>query len=284
MDQELLHTATELAWQHWTALGVSGVAPVPGYAIDLEALIAFTPFVAQADPRLGAESMDWCVRIGPRHLSVSRLRQVARLFEPYRELDYIDLAGIAIGATVGRTDKLKISGKSRQPRLNHPALLQLRSRRIFGVGARADVVIALITRARDEGAPGSSTLAPIGYTKRAVASVLEDFASVDIVDKLVVNQTARYKLLRESSLRSLLAPVPTKAPQWIERFAITAALLSTWKRMGGHSPAGYAVEVARVLKNLRTHAATIGEKPPTTGRPPVLLAQVARWSKTLLNP
>ena len=79
MSDELLRHAVELAWRHWTTLGVRGVAPAPRYPVDLEALIAFTPFIAAGDPRLDEETRDWCTRIGPDFVSVSRLRQLVKL-------------------------------------------------------------------------------------------------------------------------------------------------------------------------------------------------------------
>ena len=76
MSAVIERTAVELLWRQWTALGVAGVAPHPAQAVDLEALIAFTPFVAHADPRLADEARDWCARIGPRFVSISRLRKI----------------------------------------------------------------------------------------------------------------------------------------------------------------------------------------------------------------
>lgn len=284
MNRALQDKAVELAWRQWTALGVAGVAPLPEHGIDLEALIAFTPFISVADPRLGRECLDWCVRISPHHVSVSRLRRVARMFQPYADQDAAGLSGLA---TAGQADRvllhkgLDLSGKSRPPRLDHAALIQLRSRHIFGISARADAVTALVMN------PGEivrlSAMGP-GYTKRAMALVMEDLASAGVVTKLIMNQTAHYKLIQEAPLRSLLAPLPTKLPRWIERLVLVAALLSTWRRMPNHAASSYAVELAKVLHQLRPLAAVLGENPPTTGRPSVLLEQIATWSQALLEP
>src|SRR2546428_260977 len=66
---------TDLAWQHWTELGVSGwrlrerqrPAEVD-VAIDPEPLIFLTAAVAGIDPRLRDEAIDWCVTFG-RYIS-----------------------------------------------------------------------------------------------------------------------------------------------------------------------------------------------------------------------
>jgi hypothetical protein len=65
---------------------------------------------------------------------------------------------------------------------------------------------------------------------------------------------------------------------------LVAALLSTWQRMLDHAASSYAVELAKVLHQLRPLAAALGENPPTTGRPSVLLEEIATWSQALLDP
>lgn len=281
MSAELQKRAVELAWQHWTALGVAGVAPLPDHAVDLEALIAFTPFVAVADPRLEQECVDWCTRIAPSFVSISRLRQIARLMPPRRG-DAVDLPKLLIEGPKGRASNLRVSGKSRSPRLDHSSLIQLRSRYIFGVGARADVIVALVMRSRDARAARISAIRPVGYTKPAAATVVNELAHAGVLEKLVGNQAVSYKLVKGGPLRALLAPLPKRAPSWPERFSLIANVLETWRRFG--SRASYAIELVKVLDSLRPLAATIDERPPLTGRPPVILEQVDRWSAALLEP
>ena len=69
---------------------------------------------------------------------------------PSRRSDAADLASLLIDKVdVGNRG---LSGKSRPPNLEHPSLLQLRSRYVFGVGARADIVSNLVMRSRLAGA------------------------------------------------------------------------------------------------------------------------------------
>ena len=198
MNWALQDKAVELAWRQWTALGVAGVAPLPEQGLDLEALIAFTPFAAAADPRLERECLDWCVRIGPNRVSVSRLPRITRMFKPHADPDAVDLSSIA---SAGQADRvilhrgLDLSGKSRSPRLEHPALVQLRSRHIFGVGARSDVITELVMN--HSVMVRLSAMRP-GYRKRAMALAMEDLASAGVVTKLIINQTAHYKLIQEA--------------------------------------------------------------------------------------
>jgi len=284
MSDQLQKQAIELAWRHWTALGVAGVAPLPEHAIDLEALIVFTPFIAAADPRLERECLDWCVRIGPSNVSTSRLRQIVRLMPAHGDTSVVDLPSIMIEAASGRPSRAKLSNKSRSPRLDHPSLIQLRSRRIFGVSARADLIVALVTRARNAEAGRISAMLPVGYTKRTVALIFEDLTDAGVLEELVVNQAANYKPLKVAPLRALLAPLPKQTPSWPERFALVAAVLETWRKFGTRAPTSYAIELAKVLDKLRPLAARIGQKPPIIGRPQTILAELARWSSALLAP
>lgn len=284
MSDQLQKQAIELAWRHWTALGVAGVAPWPEHAIDLEALIAFTPFIAAAEPRLERECLDWCIRIGPNNVSISRLRQIVRLMPARDDATSHDLPSIMMEAASGRSARTKLSTKSQKPRLDHPSLIQLRSRRVFGVSARADLIVGLVTRARDAEAARISAILPVGYTKRTVALILDDLADAGVLEELVVSQAASYKPLKVAQLRTLLAPLPKKTPSWPERFALVAAILETWRRYGARAASTYAIELAKVLDRLRPLAARLGTKPPIIGRPQTILAELARWSSALLDP
>ncbi len=281
MSEELQRRAVELAWRHWTALGVAGVAPLPKHAIDVEALIAFTPFIAASDPRLEREAVDWCTRIAPRFVSISRLRQLVRLMPPRAEGSAIDLPKLVIDKRKGGAAPRRLSRKSRSPRLDHPSLVQLRSRYVFGVGARADVVVALVMRPRDAEVTRMSSVRPIGYTRQAVAMVVDELAQTGVLEKFVANQTASYTLIKGAPLRALLAPLPKRAPSWPQRFALIANILETWRRFG--TRASYGIELAKALDKLHPLAASIGERAPIVGRPQTIISNVDRWSSGLLE-
>jgi hypothetical protein len=269
--------AVELLWKQWTALGVAGVVTPPKQAIDLEALIAFTPFVAPADPRLVEESIDWCARIGKSFISISRLRQILRMMPSRHERQDLDLPALLL-RTALHTHTLSL--KSRQPSLDHPSLLQLRSRFVFGVGARADVVSRLVMRGRFEGGQRASEIGPSGYTKAAIATVLDELAQAGVLKKLIRVSSVRYELAKEFPLRSLLAPLPRRMPPWAERFAIVANILDGWRRFGSRST--YPVELAKILDGCRHLAGSIGQVPPPA-ETNNLVEDVARWTTSLLS-
>src|ERR1700722_2553046 len=64
----------DLAWSLWSELGVSGIARQHADClILLEELIILTALIAESDPRLRDEALDWCSKYH-NFVSVSRLR------------------------------------------------------------------------------------------------------------------------------------------------------------------------------------------------------------------
>lgn len=280
MSVRIQKRAIELLWKQWTAVGVAGNLKPPQQAIDLEALIAFTPYVAALDPRLADESFDWCMRIGKSFISISRLRQINRQM-PVRSADAatLDLPSI-LTAKVDTSDR-RLSKKSRPPVLELPCLVQLRSRYIFGVGARADILSRLATRDRISGAQRAATIGPTGYTKQAVATVLEELSQAGVLKKMVRTKRVTYEVTKDSALRSLLAPLPKRMPSWTERFIIVATILNTFNRFGKR--ATYGIELAKALDQIRSTIAAADEQAPIIGRPDELGMRIERWAIALLD-
>ncbi|HUQ98147.1 MAG TPA: hypothetical protein VM166_01755 [Gemmatimonadaceae bacterium] len=278
MSVAIQRHAIELLWKQWTAAGVASNAAPPQQAIDVEAMIAFTPFVAAADPRLGDESRDWCARVGKSFISISRLRQIARSMPSRPQGGALDLPAAVVS-------KLPIQGglsnKSRAPSLELPCLVQLRSRYVFGIGARADVMSHLAMRDRTAGPQSAAAINPGGYTKQAIASVLDELSQAGVLKKLTRARSVRYELSKEGPLRSLLAPLPPRMPQWAERFAIVATILEKWRQFGKR--ATYAVELAKALDQIRSTIAQAGELAPISGKPSQVLGRVERWAISLLD-
>ncbi|HEY4240282.1 MAG TPA: hypothetical protein VGM88_10715 [Kofleriaceae bacterium] len=271
MSIAIERAAVELAWRQWTALGVSGVAPPPVQAIDLEALIALTPSLALSDPRLVDEARDWCIAIGPSFVSIARLRQLRRLM-PASPSASADLPALLIE----HRRSTKRSGKSRTPRLAQPALLQLRSRYTFGVGVRADL-LARLAMLDSMSAWRVTELQPTGYTKRATSAVLDELAQVGILRKLALRAHVVYQLDNNAALRALLAPLPPRMPPWAERFAVVAQLLHAWRRYGER--ATYVVELAKTLASLSRFALATGPAPAARG---LKIEHVDAWALAFL--
>lgn len=74
--EQLRSSALDLAWSLWAELGVSSWhRRHTDWSVELEPLIIFTALVAQHDPRLLREAVDWCVK-NDRFISLVQLRNI----------------------------------------------------------------------------------------------------------------------------------------------------------------------------------------------------------------
>jgi hypothetical protein len=289
----LAERCVDLAWSQWVVLGVSGSGRTPKHAIDLEALIVFTAALADLDPRLVDEALDCCIQHGAQYVSVSRLRHVLDLFEPPEQLGFGAFAAVVNGNAGSKwptfdrpARRFEPSGKSRPARLRTDALLQLRSRRIFGIGARADILANLLFS--PEGPKHTTTasmLVQLGYTKRAIADVLDDLAEGGVMTTPVrLNGTVRYGLHKRDSVRDLLGPLPESFPPWPERLAVVTSLLRADLATATKSATIRSVELRKIVDRRAGILAAVNEAPPplTPGIDP--WPEIVAWLEPLLIP
>jgi hypothetical protein len=260
----LASAALGVAWQQWTALGVAGTVAPPDHAIDLEALILFTPVLRYDDPRLYDEAFDWCVHHAQRLVSIARLRRL-RAALPDEARDAYDQFAACVNATATPRvtwptnhagAKTRTSGKSQPPDLRHPALLQLRLRCLFGVTARADVLLRFLRPIMtQEASPNMtltvSTFADLGYSKPAIADVLTDLTMAGLVERWRRGNRDYYELTHVEALQALVGgALPATAPSWATRFRIVASLLSAETATREKKP---VVQAVAILKQLEQH-------------------------------
>lgn len=227
-SDSLREALVQRAWAQWIALGVSGVGMAERYVVDLEALVALTAELGDADARLRDTSIDWCIAYG-RYVSATRLRRV---------LDEMGGSPQAIGEYAGTVAAgggprwpmassprpgYRRRGKARLQHLDTTPRLILRFRAAFGVNARADVLAALALR------PGVAlTLSDLAritrFTKRNVALTVDSLALAGLVELESVGNERRASLRRDH-LQQWLPPQRTEAVDWIDRFAVCLATL-----------------------------------------------------------
>ncbi len=234
-----------LLWSQWTELGVAGtIRNHQQVLLDPEALILSTAALADLDPRLRDESLDWCIRFGET-ISISRLRNLMRAgigstesFDAYAS--EVNRAGrmrwpvskkyVSPGSK--RPGKHIPSGKSQNPDLSGPALLRLRLRAIFGVGARADVLTELLLSSNHS----ASELAKIGYSKRRVASTLDDLTRGGLLARTTHGNTHRFELKVPEQLEALVGALPQYNAQWADCFRVLLELHGLVVGQEGKSP------------------------------------------------
>ncbi len=268
----LFAAAARAARGQWATLGaVPDADGVAGPIIDPEALLLLTSWVITRDASIGPVMHDWVAKWSDL-LSVQRTRNLAKLFPATIEADLRAVAVTAfergkdfrwspvIKSRTGsgaadddspastRSGALP-SGAARLP-VERDALLVLRFRMAFGVGARADALAFLLAR-------GStwSTVTEIaqatGYTPSAIRRALDRMAEADIV--LVVDDgTTRYRCeaIPWATLLGLQATIEPWC-YWLQHFAFVASFVEWAESIARRKLTAYAI-----LEGLRAHART----------------------------
>ena len=294
---DLLRYSLELAARQWTTLGVAlaGSHHDEASVIDPEALILFTACLGDADVRLRDESTDWCVAYGTRLISASRLRNLRTYYPP-------DLATIIdeYVATVNehastrwqtssdlvKPRRFQPSGKSRLPKLPiSEALLLLQLRALFGVTARAEILLHLATTRPKKRFLSAADLASTGYSKRNVAIILENLALSELVSARKVRNRIEYRLAKESHLLPL---VPATAKANRIRWDVTFPLLSTLRQLdeqvANRKPIIRSLAARQFVDTHSKDFDVLDLSPPGPSDPTTYFETMMEWARDSLVP
>lgn len=265
-------------WSHWHELGVAATAPRrhSDDAIDPEPLIAFTAVHSDLDPRLRDESIDWVLRYGSL-VSKARLKNVlahwgvlgSATFREYAAT--VNAHGGAGWASAG-AKPLTFRSRSRSALedLAHPALLSLRIRAAFGVGARAELIRALLSRP-ELAMTAADLSAETSYGKRNVLNELESLRLAGVVASFRAVNADRYSLAKRDAIGSLVGPFPKRFTRWTQTFAVLHHLLIVVGGSEKRSNLQKAVDAIGFLDERRDLLASAGANPAA------LPAGVSAW-------
>lgn len=266
--QQLNYELAETAWSLWTELGVAGtVRRHKQCLISLEELIILTAVIADYDPRLRDEALDWCSRYH-HFVSVSRLKTLVKkigtpILEPFSvfaaTLNAIAQSNWPIFSEVIPL-KFIPSKKSVLPSLNAPALLQLRLRSFFGVGARADLFTYFLTEIK--GVFTASDLVKIGYGKRSLAEILDSLALSGFLTSTLIRNQRKYELAKIEHLKRLIGEPPSFSPPWYPILEILISLRSELYRSEKSSDATKVIIVRNDLARMKNLLESTHLSPP----------------------
>jgi len=207
VDRRLRDAALAACWGQWRALGASLSDAHAGdvtSVVDLEALILMSLALQPVEHRLG-DAVAWWAGTTARLVSVQRLRTLARRGPERTASQLAQFASAAAAAGDARWKALAKSGQSlptrklkgpEQPPLLEPAALMPRLRAAFGVGAKADILLYLLTAARRDPTAGELAVG-LDYTARAVRTAAEDMAAAGLIDGSAA-RPRRYSVRRAS--------------------------------------------------------------------------------------
>lgn len=258
----------DLAWSLWSGLGVAGVDQQhKNCLIALEELIILTAVIAESDPRLRDEALDWCSKYH-NFISVNRLRTLVnglgeQVFESF-SLFAATLNSIAQTRWPVFTEvsslRVPLSGKSMLPSCEAPALLTLRLRAMFGVGIRADLLAFCLTR----GANNFTAIdtVKIGYNKRSLAEVLESFVQSGLLTSSMMGNRRVYTLSKQNELHVLIGNLPKIAPDWHSILEVIIALRAILRESESFSVSSKVIVSRNVLKRLESYLKILGLSSP----------------------
>lgn len=254
------------AWDEWAQMGVlARPRRESPWAQDPEALLVFTFEVARADPRLFDEVLDW-LAVNEHLVSVRRLRRLARDpegrsladgvlawlathrpkarfgssrdLEPAASLTPVHPGQRGEAFPVSRPDEAfaqhgwsrseaPASGKAVAPDFRAPINLAFRLRQLFGLGARAEVMRALLTIDAPR-ADAAVIAGAAGYTRRNVIEALNALADAGVVTAVRTGGEERYGVDRAAWLGVLPGPSAAHV-DWIQLLSALSEILR-WLR------------------------------------------------------
>lgn len=264
LDQCLLN----LAWSLWTELGVAGVKRNHQKVLILiEELVIFTSVLAEADPRLRDESLDWCSQFH-HFISTSRLKSLMKDFEVLAQEPYSKYAATLNAISQANWPvfvdslplKIILSGKSVLRPHASDALLNIRARAIFGIGARADLITFFLVHSDSDFSIAEA--AEIGYSKRNLAEVLDDLHLGGLFGQFMQGNQQRYRLIKSDGLLAVLKPIPEYVPSWRFVFKVLLSLRDCIRRTENLSESTKVVEIRNCLAELEASLQKLELTPP----------------------
>jgi hypothetical protein len=287
LSQEVDALALDLAWSQWAELGVDGTPRRHDWqAIDLEALILFTAHLGNADSRLRASAIDWCITHS-RFASAFRLRNLAEHSSPATRASFGQFAATVRAHTKapwpGQGDPLTLlhPGRMGSPDLRRPSLVQLRLRALVGVSARAEI-LKLMLADPDRSQSASALAEEAAYGKGSVAQALDMLTQAGIVQVQPDANRLLYRLSRPGELAQTLQWLPSVFPLWSPIFRIAEATTDY-----ARSASGPAATRTTALHNLLQridedlHRLGLAEHVPRA-LGPASVAELEHWARDFL--
>lgn len=254
-SSELREHVLDALWSQWHELGVASTVARrhSDDVIDPEALVAFTATHGDLDPRLRDESIDWVLRYGT-YVSKARLKNVLAEWDLSDDRQFRDYAATVnahsqLAWPAGSAKALPFRSRSRAllDDLSRDALLALRIRAVFGVGARAELLRAFLCRPNLAMTAADLSLETT-YTKRNVLNELEPLRFAGLIKSFRAVNADRFSLAKADQLITLVGPIPKRSTRWTQIFAVLHLLLGLTRRSAKQSELQNAVEAARLVE------------------------------------
>ena len=164
--------------------------------------------------------------------------------------------------------------------LARPALLSLRIRAIFGVGARAELIRTLLA-SQVVALTAADLAAETSYGKRNVLNELEPLRFAGTVKSFRAVNVDRFSLAKVEQIVALVGPLPERFTPWTQTYAVLHLLLELARQSGTRSELQSAVDATRVLGAHKQLFAAARIDPPTFPPGPSAWPAFLEWSVSL---
>lgn len=249
---DFLDLLFRIHWGQWAALGArSDAEPEEQWIIDLESLIISTFALGLHDRRLLSAIIGWMM-VNGEWINLSRYKRVRKIFltpdtdfgrailspavfthmpaamsryaqsiEPEDWRETVESAGEDNDyADFFRT--LESPGETREPDIQQPPLLQLLLRGVFGIDARAEVLIYFL---HHESGNSNSIARELFYDQKAVYRIIERWKAAGVVETVPRGKTGNCSLRKERAwIRTLGFSGNADYFNWVRLYLLCATV------------------------------------------------------------
>ena len=226
--KDLLDCYLSMHWSQWNSLGVQTHIQKFKHVIDIEALIISTFFAGSIDKRLFLAMVEW-IELNREWVSLSRIKNILKKFGAKLEGEAILKNGNLLikilnpGSINSNRMKnvdnqyldifagYKKRGIVQSIVFNKNQSLQLNLRSIFGVNARADIVLFLLAEKKQN---ANKIASEIYYDQKIVYHVLKKWELSGFVRKEIQGKEKLYSL---EGVKSLAGEFNRRNMQFINR-------------------------------------------------------------------
>ena len=207
-----------MLWRQWSALGIQSHIRRTDFPIDIEALLISTFKIAPNDKRLFHAMLEW-LEINRSFVSLSRIKSILKVFTPEsadkQYFKYTDLLIQILKEGSFKSDMIQdntdhpyyeilreYSRRSivQEMPFNNNQLIQLKLRGIFGVNARADIILYLLSERKQN---ANKIAKEIYYDQKIVHRVLKNWEMSEFVRGERSANEILYSLNNQSLLRGV---------------------------------------------------------------------------------
>ena len=263
----------DFAWGAWAGMGPKALAPPTPWVVDPEPLLILTSGLIKHDRRLQEVALDWIADSSTR-ISQARLRNLSMRWKP---------SGLDTLTSPLKREQSESQTNRDNSISQRPGAFGLRLRASLGLGARTEILRALISNVVPTPATALALANEAGYQKRSVADALAGLVMGGALTADLEGNTFRYRLEHASQWQSIFGPVPGEGVSFLAAARSTLTLWSILEIASDESPAVRSVEARRAIEAALPDLRSLSLRPPDPPPGESAWQPVLSWTEELLT-